>query len=99
MRIAGRERLEQFCRKHADARTWIEHWLADVETAVWATPQDLRNRYASASFLPNGVVMFNVKGNTYRLEVAIAYRTASVAIPLAGSDGELDMLERNREAS
>jgi mRNA interferase HigB len=67
MRIAGRERLEQFCRKHADARTWIEHWLADVETAVWATPQDLRNCYASASFLPEGVVIFNIKGNAYRL--------------------------------
>src|SRR5438445_8170148 len=82
MRIAGRERLEQFCRKHADARTWIEHWLADVETAVWATPLDLRNRYASASFLPEGVVIFNVK----------ATRTAwrwplRTALPPCRSDG------------
>jgi len=96
MRIAGRERLEQFCRKHADARTWIEHWLADVETAVWATPQDLRNRYASASFLPEGVVIFNVKGNAYRLEVAVAYRAATVSIRWAGTHREYDQRNRSR---
>jgi mRNA interferase HigB len=86
MRIAGRERLEQFCRKHADARTWIEHWLADVETAVWA----------SASFLPDGVVIFNVKGNAYRLEVAVAYRTATVSIRWAGTHREYDQRNRRR---
>jgi mRNA interferase HigB len=96
MRIAGRERLEQFCRKHADARTWIEHWLADVETAAWATPQDLRNRYASASFLPDGVVIFNVKGNAYRLEVAVAYRTATVSVRWAGTHREYDRRNRSR---
>ena len=38
MRIAGRERLEQFCEKHADARAWIERWLAHVELAAWTRP-------------------------------------------------------------
>jgi mRNA interferase HigB len=95
MRIAGRERLEQFCRKHADARTWIEHWLADVETAVWSTART-GNRYASASFLPDGVVIFDVKGNAYRLEVAVAYRTATVSIRWAGTHREYDRRNRRR---
>ena len=80
MKILDRERLERFSRKHADARRWIENWLADVESAVWSTPQDIRRRYASASFLPEGVVIFNVKGNAYRLEVTVAYRTGVVVI-------------------
>ena len=94
MRVLDRERLERFCRKHTAARGWIENWLADVESATWATPQDIRRRYASASFLPGGVVIFNVKGNAYRLEVIVAYRTGVVAIDWIGTHREYD--ERNK---
>ena len=93
MKIIDRERLEQFCRNHTDARKWIENWLSDVESAGWPGPQDIRGRYASASFLANGVVIFNVKGNTYRLEVIVAYRTGTVAIEWAGTHAQYD--ERN----
>jgi mRNA interferase HigB len=94
MRIAGRERLERFCEKHADARAWIERWLADVELAAWTQPRDIRSQYASASLLADNVVIFNVKGNAYRLEVAVAYRTGVVSIVWAGTHREYD--ERNR---
>lgn len=94
MKVLDRERLERFCRKHTDARGWIENWLADVESAVWTTPQDIRRRYASASFLPEGVVIFNVKGNAYRLEVTVAYRTGVVVIDWIGTHREYD--ERNK---
>ena len=95
MRIAGRELLGLFCDKHADARAWIERWLADVELAAWTKPGDVRSQYASASFLADGVVIFNVKGNAYRLEVAVAYRTAVVSILWVGTHREYD--ERNRK--
>lgn len=94
MKVLDRERLERFCRKHADARRWIENWLADVENAAWSTPQDIRRSYASASFLPEGVVIFNVKGNAYRLEVSVAYRTEVVVIEWIGTHREYD--ERNK---
>lgn len=93
MKVLDRERLERFCRKHAAARGWIESWLAEVESAAWATPQDIRRRYASASFLPGNVVIFNVKGNAYRLEVTVAYRTGVVIIGWIGTHAEYD--ERN----
>ena len=96
MTIVGRERLEVFCRKHPDTRGWIEHWLADVETAAWANPQDIRSRYASASFLREGVVIFNVRGNAYRLEVVAAYRTGTVSVTWAGTHREYDVRNRKR---
>lgn len=95
MRILDRERLEQFRERHADARKWIDNWLADVEGAKWRTPQELRSRYASASFLGGGVVIFNVKGNAYRLEASVAYRTGTVAVEWIGTHAEYD--ERNRK--
>ena len=96
MRITGRERLEVFCSKHVDARGWIERWLADVELAAWTRPQEIRNQYASASFLPDNIVVFNVKGNAYRLEVVIGYRIATVAIRWAGTHKEYDRRNRRR---
>ena len=94
MKVLDRGLLERFCRKHTDVRGWIENWLADVESTAWTTPQDIRRRYASASFLPEGVVIFNVKGNAYRLEVTVAYRTGVVVIDWIGTHREYD--ERNK---
>ena len=94
MKVLDRERLERFCRRHADARRWVENWLADVESAAWATPQDVRKRYATASFLAGGLVIFNVKGNACRLEVSVALRGGVVAVNRIGTHAEYD--ERNK---
>ena len=67
MLIVGRQKLHDFVGAHADARSWIENWIADTEQAKWRTPQDIKNAYASASFLGENVVIFKVKGNHYRL--------------------------------
>jgi mRNA interferase HigB len=95
MKIVGRERLAAFCDKHADVRQWTEHWLSEVEAARWATSQDIRARYASASFLAGNVVIFNVKGNRYRLELRVAYATAVVVVIWIGTHADYE--GRNRE--
>ncbi|MGH9439668.1 MAG: type II toxin-antitoxin system HigB family toxin [Terriglobia bacterium] len=95
MKIAGRDVLEDFCAKHTNARRWIENWLSDAEASAWATPQDIKDRYASASFLAGNIVIFNVKGNEYRLEVTCAFRTAVVVVKWIGTHAKYD--ERNRK--
>lgn len=98
MQIVGRNRLEAFCNKHADARPWIETWLADVGSAVIATPAELKARYASASFLEANVVVFNVKGNHYRLEATIAYRSGVLVVNWIGSHAAYARRNRTRQA-
>ena len=88
MRITGREKLDDFVRMHADARAWIENWIADTETAQWRTSRDIKNSYASASFLAGNVVIFNVKGNHYRLDVQAAYNAGVVVIRWAGTHAQ-----------
>lgn len=95
MKIAGRNLLEGFCAKHTDARHWIENWLSDAEAATWAKPQDIKDRYSSTSFLAGNIVIFNVKGNEYRLEVTCAYQTSVVVVKWIGTHSEYD--ERNRK--
>ena len=88
MRIVGRDRLDEFSRAHADARSWIANWLTDAEAARWQTSQDVKRSYASASFLPDNLVIFNVKGNRYRLEVQVAYNARVVVVRWAGTHAE-----------
>jgi mRNA interferase HigB len=90
MTLIGRERLKQFIQRHANARSWIQAWLAEVENALWRGPQDIKDRYASASFLSDNVVIFNVKGSDYRLEVQVAYKTGKVMVKWVGSHAEYD---------
>ena len=88
MRIVGRDKLAEFAGAHADARTWIEDWIAEAELSRWRTPKDIKDRYASASFLAGNVVIFNVKGNHYRLEVQVAYNGGIVVIRWVGTHAE-----------
>jgi mRNA interferase HigB len=95
VKVVGREKLTAFCRKHSDAKDWIDNWLADVESAIWANPRDIRATYASVSFLDGNTVIFNVKGNRYRLEAIAAFRTGTIGVVWVGTHNEYDI--RNRE--
>jgi mRNA interferase HigB len=84
MKVVGRNVLDAFCRRHVDARQWVEHWLSEVEEASWGSPQQVRDRYVSATFAPRNRVLFGVMGNDYRLEVTVAYKTGTVVVQWAG---------------
>jgi mRNA interferase HigB len=80
----------------ADARSWIENWLAVAGSAIWRTPSDVKGSYATASFLAGGVVIFNVKGNSYRLESVIDYRIRVVVVAWAGTHAAYDVRNGKR---
>lgn len=88
MKLVGREVLEAFLLKHTDALGWVTSWSAEVESASWKTSHELKARYASASILPDNSVIFNVKGNTYRLLTRVAYKTSVVMVLWAGTHAE-----------
>jgi mRNA interferase HigB len=90
MRVVGREKLAKFCSAHSGARKWIANWLSEAEAATWNSPHAIKIRYPAASFLAGNTVIFNVKGNAFRLEVVVAYRTGVVQIIWAGTHAQYD---------
>jgi mRNA interferase HigB len=88
MKVVGRDKLHAFAQKHADARQWIDTWLAETERTLWRTPQEIKERHAAASFLANNVVIFNVRGNSYRLEVQVAFKTSTALVLWIGTHEE-----------
>lgn len=88
MKIVGRDKLTAFTEKHANARDWIEAWVALVEGAQWNSTKDIKDRYPTASFLADRKVFFNVKGDHYRLQVKVSYNTQTVLILWVGTHAE-----------
>jgi mRNA interferase HigB len=84
--------VEQFVR-HPDVEGPLRAWLADVESADWESPDDLKQRYRSASILPGNRVVFNIKGNQYRLIVYSFYRARLVYIKFFGTHAEYDKVD------
>ena len=84
MRVIAKKTLRDFWEAHADAQAALEAWYDDAKRATWASPADIKAVYANASILPNNRVVFNIKGNTYRLVVAINYAYGIVYIRFIG---------------
>ena len=78
------------CRKHPDCRKWVTNWLVDANASRWQTPQNVKDRYPSASLLADNVVIFNVRGNEYRMVTHIAYKTGVVAVKWIGTHAEYE---------
>lgn len=96
VKVVGRSILADFCASHGDARASIQSWLAEVEASEWTHPQQIKARCAAASFLSENRVIFNLKGNRYRLEVAVAYRSATVIVEWVGAHAKYDARNRGR---
>lgn len=88
MRLAGTDIIDLFTRKHANAKAALRTWRVEVERANWKTPQDIKGRYRSADFLSNNRVIFNIKGNHYRLVVKVRYQNGIVLIEWVGTHAE-----------
>jgi hypothetical protein len=88
MRIVGLDILDAFRKKHADARRPLNAWQTDVEYSTWLSPQDIKDKYASVDFLSGNRAIFNIKGNAYRLVVAVRYRNGLVVIDWVGTHAE-----------
>lgn len=93
MRVFSRSTLETFWRSHKDAEEPLRAWFQEVDKAAWRGPADVRNRYRSADFLPGDRVVFNIKGNKYRLIVAVKYDFKCVYIRFIGTHAEYDKID------
>lgn len=86
--MVGRKVLTDFAGRHADVRSQIEAWFTEVEEANWKGPQDIKNRYPNASFLAGNRVVFNLKGNKYRLLVRMQLDLQIVRVVKLGTHAE-----------
>jgi mRNA interferase HigB len=93
MRVIARKTLRDFYEQYADSKTALEAWFHEAVAARWHGPQEIKNRYPSADILPGNRVVFNIKGNSYRLIVKIHYNAGIVFIRFIGTHAEYDKID------
>lgn len=93
MHVIARKTLRDFWEGgHADAEEPLIAWYKEAESAVWHGPNDIKMRHPSVSIISNDRVVFNIKGNTYRLIVAVKYKIKIVYIRFVGTHAEYDKI-------
>jgi mRNA interferase HigB len=93
MRIISRRRLVEFWERHPDAEQPLRAWYAEANNAKWKSPAEIKAMYRNVSILPQNRVVFNIKGNTYRLVVIVEYSQGKMFIRFIGTHTEYDRID------
>jgi mRNA interferase HigB len=93
MRVIAKRILREFWERHPQAEDPLRSWYAAAENADWQKPADIKQTYATASFLADNRVVFNVAGNRYRLVAKVYYDYGRVYIRFVGTHREYDRID------
>jgi mRNA interferase HigB len=93
MRIIATSYLRSFWEVHATAEQHLKSWADEVRKATWNQPADIKAQYRNASILKNRRVVFNIKGNDFRLVASVAYRYQAVYVKFIGTHAEYDLID------
>jgi mRNA interferase HigB len=93
MRIIAISQLKRFWEKHPGSEQAFLAWIDEARIAEWKTPADIKAHFATASILKSRRVVFNIKGNDFRLVVAVAYRFGAVYIKFVGTHKQYDVID------
>jgi mRNA interferase HigB len=95
LRIVAKKILRDFWVKHEDCEQQLKSWFCEAEKTEWENPNQIKKEYPSASILNDNRVIFNIKGNNYRLVVKISYEYQMVWIRFIGTHSEYDKINSN----
>jgi mRNA interferase HigB len=99
MIVIGVEVVENYFANHSGhkgikvARSQYDAWLEIAGRAQWRNPENVKASYPKASILKASRVVFNIKGNDYRLVARVQYQAGVVAIRFFGTHAEYDEID------
>jgi mRNA interferase HigB len=93
MRIIAVGQLKKFWGKYPDSEQSFLAWIDEAKNANWKAPLDIKAHFATASILKSCRVVFNIKGNDFRLVVAVAYRFGAIYIKFVGTHKQYDAID------
>lgn len=96
MRVIGRDKLEAFKQKHPQSRKPLDAWLAEAKQASWTQWADIKTDYPRADWLKNKRVVFDIKGNAFRLVVLVYFSMGQVIVERVGTHAEYDKWQLKR---
>ena len=80
-------------RDQPAVRSAVDAWFDEVSKAEWKNASDVKRRYATASIVRADRIVFNIKGNSYRLVVSVDFEKATVWIKWIGTHRDYDKID------
>jgi mRNA interferase HigB len=93
LRVIAKKILRDFWAKYPDCEQQLKSWYKETENATWKNPNELKRDYPSASVLEKNRIVFNIKGNNYRLIVKINYQYQIVWIRFIDTHVQYDKID------
>jgi len=91
-RIFAKRTLREYWEKHPETEQYLKTWYDTAMSSLWSNPNEVKKTFASASILKNERVVFNIKGNSYRLVVKFNYEKQWIFIRFIGTHSEYDKI-------
>ena len=95
MRIIAKRTLREFWEIHVDCEQQLKSWYNEIEKSDFQTINQLKENYPNASILKENRIVFNIKGNTYRLIVKFNFEFQIGWIRFIGTHSEYDKINAN----
>ncbi|MFV8271052.1 type II toxin-antitoxin system HigB family toxin [Flavobacterium sp. GT2N3] len=92
-RIFVKGALRDYWKIHPDTEQYLKTWYDTALHANWKTPNDVKQNYANASILKDGRIVFNIKGNSYRLVAKFNFENQWIFIRFIGTHSEYDKID------
>ena len=94
-RIFAKSTLREFWEKFPDSEQYLKTWYDTAMSSNWKSPNDVKRTYANASILKESRIVFNIKGNSYRLVAKVNFEKQWIFIRFIGSHKEYDKIDAN----
>ncbi len=87
--------MREFWETHSDCEQQLKSWFKETSKAEWKNSNEIKAAYPSASVLNDNRIVFNIKGNSYRLIVKINFEYEMVWVRFIGTHAEYDKINAN----
>ncbi|SFF80322.1 mRNA interferase HigB [Salegentibacter agarivorans] len=87
--------MREFWEKHSESEQYLKTWHETAKSCNWSSPNDAKKTYINACILKDNRVVFNIKGNSYRLIVKFNYERQWAFIRFVGTHAEYDKIDAN----
>jgi mRNA interferase HigB len=94
-RIFAKSTLRKYWEMHPDSEQYLKTWYDTAMNSEWKSPNEVKQTYASASILKDSRIVFNIKGNSYRLVAKFNFEKQWIFIRFIGTHAEYDKIDVN----
>ncbi|SDC21946.1 type II toxin-antitoxin system HigB family toxin [Williamwhitmania taraxaci] len=94
-RIFGKSTLREYWEHAPDSEQYLKTWCDTAMSSSWKSPNEVKTTYANASILKDSRIVFNIKGNSYRLIAKFNFEKQWIFIRFIGTHSEYDKIDAN----